>query len=53
VDGAEILITRVIGSLATIIWCSVTSIILVGVLKSINRLRVNPKATYEYVTGRR
>jgi Amt family ammonium transporter len=42
--GSEILITQAIGSLATILWCGVTSVIMFGALKAIGRLRVNPKA---------
>jgi len=42
--GAQILITQIIGSAATIIWCAVTSVIMFGALKAIGRLRVNPKA---------
>lgn len=42
--SADILVTQVIGSLATIIWCGVTSFIMFGALKAIGHLRVNPKA---------
>jgi ammonia channel protein AmtB len=45
--GADILITQIIGSAATIIWCGVTSAIMFGALKAIKRLRVNPKAEME------
>jgi ammonium transporter, Amt family len=40
----DILITQLIGSVATIAWCAVTSLIMFGALKAIGRLRVNPKA---------
>lgn len=42
--GAEILITQIIGSAATIVWVGVTSVIMFGALKAVKRLRVNPKA---------
>lgn len=42
--GTEILFTQVLGSLATIAWCAVTSAVMFGGLKAIGRLRVNPKA---------
>jgi ammonium transporter, Amt family len=42
--NAEILVTQVIGSAATIVWCAVTSVIMFAGLKAIKRLRVNPKA---------
>jgi Amt family ammonium transporter len=42
--NAEILMTQIIGSAATIVWCAVTSVIMFGALKAIKRLRVNPKA---------
>jgi ammonium transporter, Amt family len=42
--GADILITQIIGSAATILWVGVTSVIMFGALKAIGRLRVNPKA---------
>jgi Amt family ammonium transporter len=42
--GAEILVTQVIGSVATILYVGVTSVIMFGALKAINRLRVNAKA---------
>lgn len=45
--GAEILITQITGSVATIIWCGVTSGIMFGALKVINHLRVNPLAEAE------
>ncbi|MEP6984918.1 MAG: ammonium transporter, partial [Chloroflexota bacterium] len=41
---AQILVTQIIGSVATIIWVGVTSFIMFGALKAIGRLRVNPKA---------
>jgi Amt family ammonium transporter len=42
--GIEILITQIVGSAATIIWCGVTSLVMFGALKAIKHLRVNPKA---------
>jgi len=45
--SADILVTQVIGSLATIVWCGVTSVVMFGALKAIGRLRVNPKAEME------
>ena len=42
--GADILITQLIGSVATIAWCGVTSLVMFGALKAVGRLRVNPKA---------
>jgi ammonium transporter, Amt family len=45
--SAEILITQIIGSLATIVWCAVTSGIMFFALKAIGKLRVNPKAEAE------
>jgi Amt family ammonium transporter len=42
--SADILITQIIGSAATIIWCAVTSIVMFGALKAVKHLRVNPKA---------
>jgi Amt family ammonium transporter len=42
--SADILITQIIGSAATIIWCAVTSAIMFGALKAIRHLRVNPAA---------
>jgi ammonium transporter, Amt family len=42
--GIDILVTQVIGSLATIVWCAVTSYIMFAALKAIKRLRVNPAA---------
>jgi len=42
--SADILITQIIGSAATIIWCGVTSVIMFGALKAVGHLRVNPKA---------
>lgn len=42
--SADILITQIIGSAATIVWCGVTSFIMFGALKAIGHLRVNPKA---------
>lgn len=42
--SADILITQIIGSAATIVWCAVTSVIMFGALKAIGHLRVNPKA---------
>jgi ammonium transporter, Amt family len=41
---AQILITQIIGSAATIAWCAVTSIIMFAGLKATKHLRVNPKA---------
>lgn len=40
----DILVTQVIGSAATIIWCGVTSFIMFAALKAIRHLRVNPQA---------
>jgi ammonium transporter, Amt family len=40
----DILITQIIGSAATIVWCAVTSVIMFGALKALGHLRVNPKA---------
>ncbi|MBZ0285425.1 MAG: ammonium transporter [Anaerolineae bacterium] len=45
--SADILVTQVIGSIATIAWCGVTSVVMFGALKAIGRLRVNPKAEME------
>jgi len=42
--SAEILVTQVIGVVAVILWCTVTSIVMFGALKAVGRLRVNPKA---------
>ncbi|HVU11048.1 MAG TPA: ammonium transporter [Phototrophicaceae bacterium] len=42
--GVTILVTQVIGSVATILWCGVTSFIMFGALKAIGRLRVNKTA---------
>jgi Amt family ammonium transporter len=42
--SADILITQIIGSVATIIWVAVTATIMFGALKMIGRLRVNAKA---------
>jgi ammonium transporter, Amt family len=42
--SADILITQIIGAVATIAWCGVTSFIMFGALKAIKHLRVNPKA---------
>lgn len=42
--SADILITQLIGSAATIIWVGVTSVIMFGALKALKHLRVNPKA---------
>lgn len=42
--SADILITQAIGSLATIVWCGVTSVVMFMGLKAIKRLRVNPLA---------
>jgi len=42
--SADILITQIIGSVATIVWCGVTSYIMFAVLKAVKRLRVNPLA---------
>lgn len=42
--SADILITQLIGSAATIVWCGVTSFVMFGALKAIKHLRVNPKA---------
>jgi Amt family ammonium transporter len=42
--GIDILITQIIGSAATIIWCTVTSVVMFSALKAVNHLRVNAKA---------
>ncbi len=42
--SADILITQIIGSVATIAWTGVTSVLMFGALKAVKRLRVNPKA---------
>jgi ammonium transporter, Amt family len=42
--GIDILVTQVIGSFATIVWCGVTSFIMFAALKAIKHLRVNPAA---------
>lgn len=42
--SADILITQIIGSVATIAWVGVTSVIMFGALKALKHLRVNPKA---------
>jgi ammonium transporter, Amt family len=45
--SADILITQIIGAVATIIWCAATSVVMFGALKAIKHLRVNPKAEME------
>jgi ammonium transporter, Amt family len=42
--STEILVTQIIGSAATIIWCAVTSVVMFGALKAVKHLRVNPLA---------
>ncbi|MBL8132521.1 MAG: ammonium transporter [Anaerolineae bacterium] len=42
--SADILITQAIGSVSTIVWVAVTSVLMFGLLKVVNRLRVNRKA---------
>jgi Amt family ammonium transporter len=42
--SAEILITQIIGAVATLAWCGVTSFIMFAALKAIKHLRVNAKA---------
>jgi len=42
--SADILVTQIIGSAATILWCGVTSFIMFGALKAVKHLRVNPLA---------
>jgi len=42
--GADLLVTQIIGSIATILWCVVTAGVMFAGLKAIGRLRVNPKA---------
>ncbi len=42
--GPEILVTQIIGSVSTILWCAVTSVLMFGALKAFKHLRVNPKA---------
>jgi ammonium transporter, Amt family len=42
--NAQILITQIIGSAATIAWCAVTSFVMFAALKAVKRLRVNPIA---------
>jgi ammonium transporter, Amt family len=42
--SADILVTQFVGSLATIVWCGVTSVVMFGALKMVKRLRVNAKA---------
>lgn len=42
--SADILITQLIGSGATIAWCAVTSFVMFGALKALGRLRVNKAA---------
>lgn len=42
--SAEILVTQILGSAATIGWTAATSLVMFGALKAVNRLRVNPKA---------
>jgi Amt family ammonium transporter len=52
--NAGLLVTQIIGSLSVIVYCVVTSILMFGLLKVINRLRVNKTAddigidTYEH-----
>jgi Amt family ammonium transporter len=41
---ATILVTQIIGSASTIVWCAVTSFIMFGALKAVGRLRVNKAA---------
>src|SRR6185436_2974326 len=42
--SADIMITQIIGSFATIAWCGITSVIMFAVLKALKHLRVNAKA---------
>ena len=42
--SADILITQIVGSAATIIWVGATSFVMFMALKAVKRLRVNPKA---------
>ncbi|MDX2161517.1 MAG: ammonium transporter [bacterium] len=42
--GTDILFTQILGSAATIVYVSVTTVIMFGVLAAVKRLRVNPKA---------
>ena len=42
--GLDMFINQAIGSGATVIWVAVTSVVMFGALKAINRLRVNPQA---------
>jgi Amt family ammonium transporter len=41
---AQILVTQIIGSVSTIVWCGVTSLVMFGALKAVGRLRVNAAA---------
>ncbi|MBL8117558.1 MAG: ammonium transporter [Anaerolineae bacterium] len=43
----DILVTQIIGSLATIAWVGGTSFVMFAALKAVGRLRVNPKAEME------
>lgn len=42
--GLALLGVQALGSVSTIIWVTLTSIVMFGALKAVNRLRVNPKA---------
>jgi Amt family ammonium transporter len=42
--SADILITQLIGSVATIAWCAVTSVLMFGGLKAVGRFRITAKA---------
>jgi ammonium transporter, Amt family len=42
--SAEILVTQIIGSVATIAWVGITSFIMFAALKAVKHLRVNPAA---------
>ncbi|GAB4517123.1 MAG: ammonium transporter [Anaerolineae bacterium] len=42
--SAEQLVTQIIGVGATVLWVTVTSVLMFTVLKAVGRLRVNPKA---------
>jgi Amt family ammonium transporter len=42
--SADILITQIIGSASTVVWVTVTTVIMFAVLAAVKRLRVNAKA---------
>jgi Amt family ammonium transporter len=45
--SANLLLVQILGSAATVAWCTVTSFAMFGALKAVGHLRVNPKAEEE------